>query len=124
MAQLGRAATDQDILVSEHGRRFGIIGDGAAGDPSALMLDGKVIASNRLTTPFIAKIITALAAAGAVTLTGTQPGDTVVSVTDLNGTQTDTSANFESTITVAGQIQQLNATPNSHVCFAIVWPRS
>jgi hypothetical protein len=124
MAQLGRAATDQDILVSEHGRRFGIIGDGAAGDPSALMLDGKVIASNRLTTPFIAKIITGINGAGAVTLAGTQPGDTVVSVTDLNGTPSDTSANFEATITVAGQIQELNSTPGTHACLAIVWPRS
>lgn len=125
MAQLGRAATDQDILVSEHGRRFGIVGDGAAGNPSALILDNKVVASNRMTVPFIAKVVTgAGASGGAITLTGAAVGDTVVSVTDLNGTASDTTANFESTISVAGQIQQSNGTPSTHPCFVIVWPRS
>jgi len=122
MGQLGRAATDQDILISEHGRRFGIVGDGASGNPSALILDNKVVASNRLTTPFIAKCVASLSAAGAVTLTGTQPGDTVVSVTNIT-TPGDVSSSFESTISVAGQIQQTASTSSNQV-LVIVQPRS
>lgn len=106
MAQLGRAATDQDILVSEHGRRFGIFGDGASGDPSGLILDNKVVASNRLVGGmYFTKAVTGLSAAGAVTLTGAAVGDTVVSVTNLT-TPGDASSSFETTISVANQIQE------------------
>ncbi len=106
MAALGRAATSDDVLIWEHGRRFGIGGDGQSGDPSFLMLDGKVIGSNRLTggSTFI-KAVTGLSAAGAVTLTGAAVGDVVVSVTNLT-TPGDASSSFETTITVANQIQE------------------
>jgi hypothetical protein len=122
MTQLGRAATSDDVLIWEHGRRFGIVGDGQSGDPSALILDGKVVVSNRMAVPFIAKALTSGAGAGALTLANTQPGDTVVSVTDLSS-DADVSANFEATISVAGQLQQLTTT-SSHQVFVIVYPRS
>ena len=39
MGDLNRAATADDILVSGHGRRLGIAGDGQSGNPSVLLLD-------------------------------------------------------------------------------------
>lgn len=109
MGQLARAATSDDVLVWEHGRRLGVVGDGQSGNPSALMLDGKVVASNRLAGGgLFVKAVTAIAA-GAVTLTGAAVGDVVVSVTDLS-TPGDASAKFETTISVANQIQQLSAS--------------
>jgi hypothetical protein len=130
MAQLGRAATYNDVLVSVHGRRLGIVGDGQAGDPSALVLDGSVIASNRLTTPFIAASSLGSNGAGGITIAGTQPGDTVVSalnLTDTGGGPGPTNANssFEPTVTVAGQVQQTSTSNLSGSWFLfIVWPRS
>jgi hypothetical protein len=122
MAALGRAATSDDALIWEHGRRLGIIGDGQSGDPSALILDGKVIASNRLAGgPYFVKAVTGVSPAGAVTLTGVQPGDSVVSVTDLS-TPADASAKFETTISVANQIQQVTASTD--VMLVCIFPRS
>jgi hypothetical protein len=120
MAQLGRAATSDDVLIWEHGRRLGIVGDGQSGDPSALILDGKVIASNRLATGVLFKFITAVAV-GPITLAGAQPGDTVAGVIDLTS-DADGTATFESTITVAGQIQQIAASTDKFV--VLVLPRS
>jgi hypothetical protein len=124
MAALGRAATDQDILVSEHGRRFGIFGDGASGNPSGLILDNKVIASNRLANPFQVTVATGLSAAGTVTIANVQPGDTVVSVLDMSAAPfTDVSSSFESTISVAGQIKE-TASVSGHGILVIIVPRS
>lgn len=120
MAQLGRAATSDDVLVWEHGRRLGVVGDGQSGNPSALVLDGKVIASNRLAGGILVKAVTAIAA-GAITLTGAAVGDTVVSCTDLT-TPGDGSAKFETTISVANQIQQLAASTD--VFLVVLVPRS
>lgn len=108
MADLNRAATADDILVSLHPRRLGIIGDGQSGDPSALILDGQVIGSKRFSGGLLVQAITAVAA-GAITLTGARVGDAVVSVTDLT-TPGNGAAKFETTISVKDQIQQLSAS--------------
>lgn len=124
MGALNRAATSDDVLIWEHGRRLGIVGDGQSGDPSCLLLDGKVIASNRLAAPFQVKVATSLSAAGAVTLANAVPGDTVVSVLDMSVAPfTDVSADFESTISVAGQIQQTIST-SGHQVLVVTVPRS
>ena len=120
MAQLGRAATSDDVLVWEHGRRLGIVGDAQSGDPSALVLDNKVIASNRLAGGLLLKAITGIAV-GPVTLTGAVVGDSVAGVVDLS-TPGDAASKFESTISVAGQIQQLAASTDVFVVLLI--PRS
>lgn len=122
MAQLGRAATSDDVLIWEHGRRLGIGGDGQSGDPSFLMLDGKVIASNRLSTGFLAKAVTGVSAGASITLTGAAVGDTVVSVTDLTTPGDQSTGRFESTISVANAIQQVSASTDVHL--VIVIPRS
>lgn len=119
MAQLGRAATADDILIELHGRRLGIVGDGQSGDPSAIVLDGQVVASKR--NP-IMKIATSLSGAGAVTLTGAVVGDAVISVTDQSS-DADVTSSFEGTISVAGQIQQ-NASTSGHAVYVVAFPRS
>jgi hypothetical protein len=103
MSHLNRAATADDILVSVHGRRLGIVGDGLSGDESALLLDGKVIGTNR---PRIVVCQAGAAAAGAVALTGAVAGDTVENVTNIT-TPGDVTASFEATISVSGEIQQI-----------------
>ena len=103
---LARAAKADDVLVSIHPRRLGIVGDGLPGSTSALLLDGKVIgtARNRI-------VVTQVGSngAGPLTLTGAVVGDTVENVTNLT-TPGDVSSSFEATISVAGQIQQTAAT--------------
>lgn len=107
------------------GRRLGLSGDnlGNYGNntvkSTGLVLDGVCVASTR---PLIAKVATSLSAAGAVTLAGTQVGDTVLSVSDLSG-DSDVTSSFEATITIAGQIQQTVST-SGHAVFVVVQPRS
>jgi hypothetical protein len=121
MAQLGRAMTADDVLVWEHGRRLGVAGDGQSGDPSALVLDGKCVASNRLAGSHIVKAVTGVSPAGAVTLAGAVVGDTVLGVVDLS-TPGDAASKFEATISVAGQIQQ--TTASTDVFLVVIQPRS
>ena len=124
MAQLGRAATANDILVSEHGRRFGIVGDGQSGNPSALMLDGNVIASNRTAAPVLVLAAAGSNGKGGVTIANAVVGDTVVNVTNLS-TPGDASSSFESTVSVAGQVQQSSASNLSGNTYLFtLWPRS
>lgn len=105
MAKLTRNATADDVLVSIHPRRLGIVGDGQAANNSALLLDGKVIGTSRNR---IVVCQTASNGAGPVTLGGAVVGDTVENVTALS--TGDVTSSFEATISVAGQIQQTAAT--------------
>ena len=106
MALPQRALTADDTAVSIHGRRLGLAGDGTPGDTSALLLDGKVVATSRHA---IKKVTAGSNGAGPVTLAGTVPGDVVEVVANLT-TPGDVTSSFEGTITVAGQIQQTAAT--------------
>lgn len=124
MAQLGRAATSDDVLVWEHGRRLGIVGDGQSGSPSGLMLDGKMIASNRTAAPVLTGVAAGSNGAGNVAVAGAVVGDTVVSVTNLS-TPADASASFESTVSVAGNVKQTSASNLSGSTFLfLLIPRS
>jgi hypothetical protein len=90
-----------------------------------LVLDGTVIASTRLTAPFIMTVIGGAAAAGGIAVTGAQAGDTVVGAMQMNGAPTNASSLFESTISVSGFIQQtsnVNLAGDSYL--VIVFPRS
>ena len=100
-----RAVKADDVLVSIHPRRLGIVGDGLPGSPSALLLDGKVIGTGR--NP-IKVCQVGSNGAGSVTLAGAVVGDTVENVTNIT-TPGDVTSSFESTISVAGQIQQTGA---------------
>jgi hypothetical protein len=104
MTLLANAADKVGITI--HGRRLGIIGDGLGTSSSSLQLDNVVIASTR---PNILLAHLGHNGAGAVAVAGAVVGDNVVSVTNLT-TPGDATASFESTVTVAGQVQQTAAT--------------
>lgn len=105
------------------GRRLGISGDNLANygnntaKSTALVLDTIPVASTR---PLMVKFITAVAAGG-VTYAGAQIGDKVVGAIDITN-DTDGAATFETTISVAGQIQQLAASTDKHII--VVVPQS
>jgi hypothetical protein len=121
MGLFTRAVKADDVLVSIHPRRLGIVGDGNPGNPSALLLDGKVIGTGR--NP-IKVCQVASNGAGAVTLAGAVVGDTVENVTNIT-TPGDVTSSFEATISVAGQIQQTAATNLSAAqCLFQVRPNS
>ena len=111
--------------VGGDGRHIGVAGDisgflaGTAGVSLALLVEGKVVATTR---SYIVKAVTSLSAAGAVTLTGAVNGDKVLSVTDLSS-DSDVSSSFESTISVANQIQQ-TASTSGHQVLVVVQPQS
>lgn len=94
------------VLVWLHGMRLGIMGDALNGSSSGLVLDGVMIAGTR---PDI--VITELGrnGVGTLALAGAVVGDNVLNVTNLS-TPGDVTSSFESTISVAGQIQQTAVT--------------
>ncbi len=114
------------VLVWLHGNRFGLYGDGQSTTNSAAVLDGVVVGSVRTGAAPLLGVATALSSTtGAVTLTGTQVGDTVTLVLDMNAAPfVDVTANFEATISVAGQIQQTSASQANHSCLFFVNPQA
>jgi len=111
------------VLVWLHGRRFGIFGDGQSTNNSSAVLDGVAVGSTRTGANSLKGVATSLSSGtGAVTLAGTLVGDTVELVVDLTDA-TDVTADFEATISVAGQIQQTVALA-SKVCLFFVNPQA
>jgi hypothetical protein len=107
------------------GRHFGYTGDPevvaqTSGSGYALLVEGVPLATSRA---IIIHAATMLVSAGGVTLAGTLPGDKVVSVSDLTAL-VDVSSSFESTISVAGQLQQTAAGNAGHVLLPVVLPQS
>ncbi len=97
------------MLLWVHGRRLGLTGDGPNSGNSLLVLDGQAVGSTRAGPANIPLVATSGSGAGSVVLTGAVVGDSVQRVVDLTR-GTDVSADFESTITVAGHIQQTTTT--------------
>ena len=87
------------------------VGSGGLGVVIGNAKTGKVTIQGTLVHPVNQLFTTALGnnGAGAVTLAGTKKGDKVVGVVNITD-HTSATAAFESTITVAGQIQQSSAT--------------
>lgn len=97
------------VLLWLHGRRFGILGDSYGSDAALALLDGVAVGSTR-SGPNAIKVVSAgVAAAGPVAIAGAVVGDNVEIVVCLN-TPADASANFESTVSVAGQVQQTSGS--------------
>ena len=115
------------VLLWLHGLRFGIIGDGQPTSPSAIALDGIVVA-NRRSGPNSLKQVAAGAAAattgtGGIGFTGLKVGDSVEMVVNLS-TPADATSSFESTISTAGFIQQTSASNLSgNTYFFLVQPQ-
>src|SRR5436853_108678 len=96
------------ILLWLHGRRLGVMGDAVLGSNNLLVLDGTAIGSTR-SGPNALKVVAAgNNGAGAITITGAKVGDHVEMV--LLSTFTDATSSFESTVSVAGQVQQTSAS--------------
>jgi hypothetical protein len=111
-------------LIWVHGRRLGIFGDGQSTNNSSLVLDGVAIGSIRTGAAPLLAIATGLSAAGAVTVTGTLVGDTVTLVLDMNAAPfVDVTSSFESTVSVAGQVQE-TASVSGHSCWFFVNPQA
>jgi hypothetical protein len=112
------------VLVWLHGRRLGLVGDGQGGNNNSLVLDSVVVGSTRTGANPIKAIATGLSAAGAVTVTGTLVGDTVELVLDMSSAPfTDVTSSFESTVSVAGQVQE-TASVSSHSCLFFINPQA
>jgi hypothetical protein len=112
------------VLLWLHGRRFGIIGDAYGSDTALTVLDGIPVGSSRSGPNAVKAVFTGLAAAGSIVFAGAQVGDSVEIVVGLN-TPGDASASFESTISVAGHIQQTSASNLSAVTYlGFVQPQS
>jgi len=109
------------VLLWLHGRRLGIYGDGQTSQNSSLVLDGVAIGSSRTGANSLKGSATTLSGAGAVTLAGTLVGDIVELV--INTSLVDVTSSFESTISVAGQIQQTVST-GGVVCLFFVNPQA
>lgn len=111
------------VLVWLHGRRLGLFGDGQSSNNNSVVLDGVTVGSTRTGANSLKGFATSLSSGtGAVTLAGTQIGDTVELVANLTD-DLDSSASFETTITVAGQIQQ-SAALASKVCLFFINPQA
>lgn len=87
--------------------------DGATGVTS---IGGLTVAT---AAQFLPAVVTGLAAAGSIVLAGADVGDKVVMVTNLT-TPANASTLFETTITVAGHIQQTSATDLSASKFQVL----
>lgn len=75
--------------------------------PAVSILDANNIVKNTSLPAGVSKTFTGLAAPGAVTLAGATVGQRVVAIWDTAGAVAAAQADFESTISVAGQIQQI-----------------
>lgn len=106
MSSYSFADLRDQILLWLHGRRLGIRGD--AQSSSVLALDGVSIGSTRSGPNALKVIATGNNGAGAITIAGAKVGDHVELV--LLSTFVDATASFESTVTVAGQVQQTSAS--------------
>lgn len=111
------------VLLWVHGRRLGLFNDGQSTVNNSLVLDGVTVGSTRTGANSLKGVAAQLNSTGAVTLAGTVVGDTVELVVDLTGAS-DVTSNFETTISVAGQIQQTTAGGNTHACLFFVNPQA
>jgi hypothetical protein len=112
------------VLVWLHGRRFGVTGDAYSTDTSLAVLDGVSIGSTRSGPNAIKAVAAGSDGAGPVTVAGAVVGDNVEMVINLSS-PADASADFESTVSVAGQVQQTSASNLSASTFLfLVQPQS
>lgn len=116
---MAAASRETSLYISIHGRRLGMAGDPtsnpstytgapAAGQTStALVFDGVPVLSTR---PDPVASVAGSNGAGAVTVAGAVVGDTVTAVVNLSTPGAIATSSFESTVSVAGQVQQTSAS--------------
>lgn len=111
-----------------HGRRLGVFGDSQVNTNTSLVIGdngGVTVGSTRTGANSLKVLANGLASAGAVTVAGTLVGDIVELVLDLNAAPVvDVTADFESTVSVAGQVQQTGGSLSAHPCLFFVNPQA
>jgi hypothetical protein len=95
------------MLGAEESLSFGLIAALAQLEAEALKYHSRAVAG--------------LTGAGSILLPGAQLGDEVISVTGIYGVSGDQSANFESSISVAGLIQQSSTDDLSDNLYVVIW---
>jgi hypothetical protein len=116
------ALTQDNVLLWTHGRRLGLVGDGAFSASTGLLVDGQLVGSKRGAVVF--QLAAGSNGAGNVAFPGAVDGDVVLFVLDLT-TPANVTSSFESVISAAGQIKQTAATNLSgKSIFFIVAPAS
>jgi hypothetical protein len=120
---MAAASWENAFVRSIFGRHLGLAGDREAANQQYALIteDNKVLGTSRT---IIAKAAAGSNGAGAIVIAGTQIGDVVVSVTTLS-TPGDASSSFESTVSVAGQVQQISVSNLSgNTYLFVVQPQS
>lgn len=113
------------VLLWLHGRRLGILGDAYGSDTNLLILDGVAVGSTRSGASAIKAIAAMLASAGSITVANVAVGDLVELVVDLSASPpADVSSSFETTVSVAGHVQQTASGTAAHALLFFVKPQS
>jgi hypothetical protein len=116
------ALTQDNVLLWLHGRRLGLVGDGAFSASSGLLVDGQMVGSKR--GPAVFQLAAGNNGVGNVSFPAAVDGDAVLFALDLT-TPANVTASFESVISLAGQIKQTSASNlSAKNIFFIVSPAS
>jgi hypothetical protein len=101
------ALTQDNVLLWTHGRRLGLVGDGAFSASTGLLVDGQLVGSKRGAAVF--QLAAGSNGAGNVAFPAAVDGDVVLFALDLT-TPANVTSSFESVISVASQIKQTSAS--------------
>jgi hypothetical protein len=101
------ALTQDNVLVWLHGRRVGLVGDGAFSASSGMLIDGQLAGSKRGVT--VSQLAAGNNGVGSVAFSAAVDGDVVLLALDLT-TPANVTASFESVISTAGQIKQTSSS--------------
>ena len=101
------ALTQDNVLVWLHGRRVGLVGDGAFSASSGMLVDGQLVGSKRSIAVF--QLAAGNNGAGGITFMAAASGDVLLFALDLT-TPANVTSSFESVNSVTGQIQQTSAS--------------
>jgi hypothetical protein len=101
------AVTQDNVLLWLHGRRLGLVGDGAFSTSSGLLVDGLLVGSKR--GPIVSQLAAGNNGVGSVSFPAAVDGDLVILALDLT-TPANVTSSFEQVISTAGQIKQTSAT--------------
>jgi hypothetical protein len=116
------ALTQDNVLLWLHGRRLGLVGDGAFSASSGLLVDGQLVGSKRGAAVF--QLAAGNNGIGSISFPAAVDGDVVMFALDLT-TPANVTSSFESAISVAGQIKQTSASNlSAKNIFFIVAPAS
>jgi hypothetical protein len=116
------ALTQDNVLLWLHGRRVGLVGDGAYSTSSGLLVDGQLVASKRGAAVF--QLAAGNNGVGSIAFSAAVDGDILMFALDLT-TPANVTSSFESVISTAGQIKQTSSSNlSSKNIFFLLQPAS